>query len=137
MALGPKLKTWLPYNKLFTAFRAQLTSRVLLRFSRGHLARTSSRPLVGFSRGRERGEARRGILPFRGRDEEFLGIPSFFSTILRTRLLILVFQGRGQDKARNFASFLGHFQVETRPSRISAAGKFFCVERGLPPDGKN
>ena len=34
------------------------------------------------------------------------------------RLLILVFRGR--DEARNFASFLGHFEVETRPSRTSA-----------------
>ena len=57
--------------------------------------------------------------PFRGRDEEFLGISAFFSAILRTRLLILVFRGRGRDEARNFASFLGHFEVETRPSRTS------------------
>ena len=33
--------------------------------------------------------------PFRGRDEEFLGIWAFFSAILRTRLLILVFRDRG------------------------------------------
>ena len=58
--------------------------------------------------------------PFRGRDEEFLGISAFFSAILRTRLLILVFRGRGRDEARNFAPFLGHFEVETRPSRTSA-----------------
>ena len=64
--------------------------------------------------------------PFRGRDEEFLGISAFFSAILRTRLLILVFRGRGRDEARNFASFLGHFEVETRPSRTSA-----LVERGF------
>ena len=57
--------------------------------------------------------------PFRGRDKEFLGISAFFSAILRTRLLILVFRGRGRDEARNFASFLGHFEVETRPSRTS------------------
>ena len=57
--------------------------------------------------------------PFRGRDEEFLGISAFFSAILRTRLLILVFRGRGRDEARNFASFLGHFEVEARPSRTS------------------
>ena len=57
--------------------------------------------------------------PFRGRDEEFLGISAFFSAILRTRLLILVFRGRGRDEARNFAPFLGHFEVETRPSRTS------------------
>ena len=59
--------------------------------------------------------------PFRGRDEEFLGISAFFSAILRTRLLILVFRGRGRDEARNFASFLGHFEVETRPSRTSGS----------------
>ena len=46
--------------------------------------------------------------PFQGQDEEFLGILAFFSAILRKRLLILVFQGRGQDEARNFASFLGY-----------------------------
>ena len=67
---------------------------------------------------------RRGIFPFtrpfRGRDEEFLGISAFFSAILRTRLLILVFRGRGRDEVRNFAPFLGHFEVETRPSRNSA-----------------
>ena len=61
--------------------------------------------------------------PFRGRDEEFLGISAFFSAILRTRLLILVFRGRGRDEARNFAPFLGHFEVETRPSRTSAKGR--------------
>ena len=61
--------------------------------------------------------------PFRGRDEEFLGISAFFSAILRTRLLILVFRGRGRDEARNFASFLGHFEVETRPSRTSVGGQ--------------
>ena len=60
--------------------------------------------------------------PFRGRDEEFLGISAFFSAILRTRLLILVFRGRGRDEARNFAPFLGHFEVETRPSRTSDLG---------------
>ena len=55
---------------------------------------------------------------FRGRDEKFLGILAFFFfSILRTRLLILVFQGR--DEARNFAPFLGHFEVETKPSRTS------------------
>ena len=57
--------------------------------------------------------------PFRGRDEEFLGISAFFSAILRTRLLILVFRGQGRDEARNFAPFLVHFEVETRPSRTS------------------
>merc|ERR1711974_285313 len=36
--------------------------------------------------------------PFRGRDEEFLGISAFFSAILRTRLLILVFRGQGRDE---------------------------------------
>ena len=49
---------------------------------------------------------------FRGRDEEFHGIFAFFSATLRTRLLVLVFRGQGRDKARNFASFLGHFEVE-------------------------
>ena len=63
--------------------------------------------------------------PFRGRDEEFLGILAFFSAILRTRLLILVFRGRGRDEARNFAPFLGHFEVETRPSRTSGSGLNF------------
>ena len=92
------------------------------RFSRGHLARTRSRtrPLVEFFRGRGRDEEFFPFpRPFRGRDEEFLGISAFFSAILRTRLLILVFRGRGRDEARNFASFLGHFEVETRPSRTS------------------
>ena len=56
---------------------------------------------------------------FRGRDKEFLGILAFSSAILRTRLLILVFRGQGQDEARNFASFLGHFKVQTRTSRTS------------------
>ena len=65
--------------------------------------------------------------PFRGRDEEFLGISAFFSAILRTRLLILVFRGRGRDEARNFASFLGHFEVETRPSRTSAWNGVFML----------
>ena len=51
--------------------------------------------------------------PFRGRDEEFLGILGFFLAILRTRLLIPVFWCRGRDEARNIASFLGHIEGET------------------------
>ena len=73
--------------------------------------------------------------PFRGRDEEFLGISAFFSAILRTRLLILVFRGRGRDEARNFAPFLGHFEVETRPSRTSVFSSlqnaYLCPELNL------
>ena len=48
------------------------------------------------------------------------GISSFSSAISRARHLILGFQGCGRDKARYFASFLGHVVFETRPSRTSA-----------------
>ena len=37
----------------------------------------------------------------------------------RSRFRNRIFRGRGRDEARNFASFLGHFEVETRPSRTS------------------
>ena len=73
--------------------------------------------------------------PIKGRDFRFLFFEvedetrnssefwPFSKPFLRTRLLFLVFRDRGQDEARNFATFLGHFKVETRPSRISGSNK--------------
>ena len=37
----------------------------------------------------------------------------------RLRLRETFFRGRGRGEARNFSSFLGHFEVEARPSRNS------------------
>ena len=50
------------------------------------------------------------IIVYRG--SRFLGILAFF--VFRGRLSILAFIGQN-NKARNLASFLGHFEVETRP----------------------
>ena len=65
---------------------------------------------------------RRGIFHFFGLFEDktriqFLGIPAFFSAISRMRLLSLVLEV--EDEGRNFASFLGHFEIGTRTMRTS------------------
>ena len=71
------------------------------RFSRVHLARTRprTRPLVEFFRGQD---GARNFSLFLGlfKDEtrNSSEISAFFLAILRTRLLILVFRGRGRDE---------------------------------------
>ena len=65
---------------------------------------------------------RRGIFHFFGLFEvktrfQFLGFPAFFSAISRMRLLSLFFEV--EDEGRNFALFLGHFEIGTRTMRTS------------------